>query len=277
MQIGGLVGQARADKQVRQAEEEEIDERDRAGGPGEADAREQRLQRQREDDAAHAPARGGETGRLAAPAQEEMPEGGDGRGEDEGGAEPAEDAEDDEEVPVGLADAEEELRGQEQDAAGEDEVAGSARVEDGADLDPREEGEEGVDAEDPADGAVGLVRELVAAQVGVVGADGVHHAEGDGEAAEGAEHAEPGIESPFRVGVAVCVGGYAAGGGEVGGEVEESGWGGVGGSGARVRVAGMADGLFQVAAEVVAVWCCGDRNTVGVTRANAWSLLLRGR
>jgi hypothetical protein len=114
-------------------------------------------------------------------------------------------------MPVFLADAQEQLGGHQQHAAREDQVAGATGVEDGTDLDPREEGEEGVDAEDPADGAFGDGGELVRGQVGVVAADCVHHSQRDHEAAEGAEDAEPGAETTFRVGVAVGVGGDTAG------------------------------------------------------------------
>ena len=85
-----------------------------------------------------------------------MADGGDGGREDQAGPDAAYDPEDDEEVPVCRADAEEEVGRHQEDAAGEDEPAGALGVEDGADLDAAEEGEEGVDAEDPADGAVAL-------------------------------------------------------------------------------------------------------------------------
>ncbi len=216
-QVGGFGRQAGADEEVGEAKEDEVQQADDAGGPGEADAWEEGLQDQREDDSAHTPAGSGEAGGLAAFAQEEVPDGGDGRGEDQGGAEPADDAEDQEEMPVAGADAQQELRGHEQHAAGEDEVARPAGVEDGPDLDAGEEGEEGIDAEDPAEGAFGDAGELVRDEVGMVGADCVHHPEGDHQAAEGAEDAQPGAQTTFRVGVAVGIGGHASGGGgEVG-------------------------------------------------------------
>jgi hypothetical protein len=52
-------------------------------------------------------------------------------------------------VPVGSADAHEEHGRDVADAAGDDEETGAMGVEDGADLDAAEEGEEDVDAEDP--------------------------------------------------------------------------------------------------------------------------------
>ncbi len=53
--------------------------------------------------------------------------------------------------------------------------------------------------------------------VGVVGADCVHHSQCDHQAAEGAEDAEPGGQTAFWVGVPVGVGGDAACNCEVGG------------------------------------------------------------
>ena len=62
----------------------------------------------------------------------------------------------------------------ETDAPREHEPARAFGVEDGPDLDAAEEGEEDVEAEDPADGARAVCGELVRAEVGLVGSDCVH-------------------------------------------------------------------------------------------------------
>ena len=262
-QVGGSGRQAGADEEVGEDQQDQVDEGDDAGGPGETHAGEEGLQDEREDDAAHAAARGGEAGCLPALDEEEMPDGGDGRGEDQRGAEPANDAKDDQEVPILPADAEEELGRHQEHAAGQDELAWPTGVKDGADLDAGEEGEEGVDAEDPAHGAFGCGGQLVGGEVGVVGADGVHYAQGHHQAAEGAEDAQPGVETAFGVGVAVgidrgafwcCC--------EVGRQLIRGlgGEGGEGANGAWTQVAGMADRFLQITAVVVTIWCCCYRD-----------------
>lgn len=98
LHLGG--GETGADKEVADGDEEQGYEAHDPGGPGEADFGKQRLQHEGEDDAADAAAGGGEPGRLATLEEEEVADGGDDGREDEGGAKTAEDAEDDEEVPV---------------------------------------------------------------------------------------------------------------------------------------------------------------------------------
>ena len=58
-------------------------------------------------------------------------------------------------------------------------------------------------------------------EVGLVGAERVHHAEGGHEAAEGPEDAEVGGSAAFGVRVTVGVGGDAARGCEGGGDVAQ--------------------------------------------------------
>lgn len=78
-------------------------------------------------------------------------------------------------MPVRLTYAEDELGSHEKDATGQDEIARPVGVEDGTDLDACEEREEGIDTEDPADVAFGLGSELVGGEIGMVGANCVHH------------------------------------------------------------------------------------------------------
>lgn len=150
-------------------------------------------------------------------------------------------------------------------------------VEDRTDLDACEEGEEGVDAEDPADVAPGLGLELVGADVGVEGADGVHGAQCHHEAAEGTKDAEPSAETAFRVGIPIGVRGDTACGG--GDDVRRphvksrSGQGGRGAARTKVpSITHLPARFFQITTEVVAIWRCRDRAACRLTRATAQSL-----
>ena len=140
-----------------------------------------------------------------------MADSGEGGRENEASSEPANDAESEQKVPVSRADAEKELGEQEEYGASEDEVARSESVEDGADLQPGEKGEEGVYTKDPAYGARGGGLELMRGEIGLVRAEGVHHAKGGHEPAERAEDTEVGLQAAFGVGVTVGVCGDAAG------------------------------------------------------------------
>jgi hypothetical protein len=71
------------------------------------------------------------------------------------------DAKDDQEVPVRGADSQQEVGRHDEDWACENKPVRPLGVEDRPDLDAAEEGEEGVDAEDPADYAFGLIAQLV--------------------------------------------------------------------------------------------------------------------
>lgn len=96
-------------------------------------------------------------------------------------------------------------------------------------------------------------------EVGVVGTDGVHHTQGHHQAAEGAEDAQPGVETAFGVGVAVGIDGGGFGCCcKVGGQFirGQGGEGGKGVDGAWGEVAGMAEGFLQIIATVVTIWCC---------------------
>lgn len=81
----------------------------------------------------------------------------DGGSEDEGSAQATHDSEYEQEVPVCGADAQQEVRAHQQHRASQDQPAGALSIEDRPDLNAAEEGEEGVDAEDPAYGALCLV------------------------------------------------------------------------------------------------------------------------
>lgn len=91
--------EAAADEQVGDAQEEEGDECEDPRGPFEAHFREEALEHQWEDDAACAAAGAGETGSRSTAFVEEMCYGADCRGEDEGGADTAEDGVCQDEMP----------------------------------------------------------------------------------------------------------------------------------------------------------------------------------
>lgn len=91
--------EAAADEQVGDAQEEEGVECEDPRGPFEAHFREEALEHQWEDDAAGAAAGAGETGSRSAAFVEEMRYRADCRGEDEGGADTAEDGVCQDEMP----------------------------------------------------------------------------------------------------------------------------------------------------------------------------------
>lgn len=72
------------DEEVGRAGEQQAQEGEDADGPAPAQLGEQRLEHQRENDAADGAARGCEAGGEAPPAHEEVAWGGEGRGEEEG-------------------------------------------------------------------------------------------------------------------------------------------------------------------------------------------------
>ena len=113
---------------------------------------------------------------MAAAAQEEVADGADGGREDQAGAEPGEDADGEQEVPVRGAEAEQQRREHHADGAGQHEEPRPVGVEERADLQAAEEGEEDVEAEDPGRRAGAVGRELVRAQVRLEDADCVGNA-----------------------------------------------------------------------------------------------------
>ena len=92
-------GQARADEEVRDAEEEEEDEGEDTCRPAETDEGEEPLQHEGEDNAADGAACCCEAGRCGSSTHEPVRDGADGGGEDEGGAEAGDDGEGEDEVP----------------------------------------------------------------------------------------------------------------------------------------------------------------------------------
>lgn len=171
---------------------DEANEGQNARGPGEADAVEEVGQHEGEDDAADAAGRRREARGEATPAAEPVPDGGDARREEQRRAEAGKDAEGEDKLPELLAEAH--VRD-----AGDDEPARAVLVEDGPDVDAAEEGQEGVDGEDPADGALAVVPQLVAQRVGLEDADCVHeaHRRHHGEPRAGDD--EPGLEPALGV------------------------------------------------------------------------------
>lgn len=80
----GFAGrQARLDEQIRDDQQDQVNQRHHAGRPRPADLRQQRLQNQREHDAAHGPAHGSQARHLASLAQEEVAQRGNGGREDQ--------------------------------------------------------------------------------------------------------------------------------------------------------------------------------------------------
>ncbi|KAL9598393.1 MAG: hypothetical protein Q9179_003921, partial [Wetmoreana sp. 5 TL-2023] len=96
----GFGRQAGTDEEVCDDEEDEEDECEEADGPGEPEAGKKRLEGEREDDAAEGAACCCEAGCGAPATGEEMGDGADGWGKDEGGADAAKDGEGEEEMPV---------------------------------------------------------------------------------------------------------------------------------------------------------------------------------
>lgn len=76
-------------------------------------------------------------------------------------------------------------------------------IEDWADLHAAEEREEGKDTEYPANAGGRVMCQLVRAQVGLKGANGVQDAKGGHHSTEGAKDDEPGTEATFRIGIAI--------------------------------------------------------------------------
>lgn len=91
-------------------------------------------------------------------------------------------------MPVLGTHAHDEVRREQQHGTREHEPAGTLGVEDWANLDAEEEGSEGVDAEDPADGALRLGLQLMGRQPGVVRAERVHVSQGGHQPAKRAQH-----------------------------------------------------------------------------------------
>lgn len=87
--------------------------------------------------------------------------------------------------------------------SGDDKPPGPILVEDGADVDAAEEGQPGVDGEDPADGALAVVLELVAERVGLEDGDAVHQAHGGDHGEPGARHDGPCLEAAFGISLLV--------------------------------------------------------------------------
>lgn len=85
------------------------------------------------------------------------------------------------------------------EAAGPDEPLGPVPVEERADVDAADEAERGVEGEDPADGALVVVRELVRRHVRLQGRDAVHQPQRREEAGPRPEDDEPGPEAALGV------------------------------------------------------------------------------
>jgi len=98
------------------------------------------------------------------------------------------------------ADAQKKGARQKKKSPGEDQQPWTFSVEDRPDLDAAEESKENVETEDPADGALTVIAQLVRAEVGLEGPDRVHHPEGCQHATERAEHDEPCTQTTFGVG-----------------------------------------------------------------------------
>lgn len=81
-----------------------------------------------------------------------------------------------------------------------DEPPGPVLVKDGADVDAAEKHKERIDGEDPADGTLVVVGQLVDGDVGLERRDGVHDAGGREQAAPAPEDDEPGGKAAFGVG-----------------------------------------------------------------------------
>ncbi|KAF4504213.1 hypothetical protein G6O67_008391 [Ophiocordyceps sinensis] len=208
--------QTRAYEQDAQQAADEADEGEDARGLGVADAVEERRQHEGEDDAADATGRRRHARREAAPEPEPVADGGDARREEERGAEAGEHAKREDELPqlwrrlvatttpargpaITFAEAHGQDAGHGARAPGDDEPPRAILVEDGPDVDAAEEGEKGVYGEDPADGALAVVAELVAERVGLEDADRVHQAHGRDHGEPAAQDDEPRLQPALGV------------------------------------------------------------------------------
>ena len=189
---------ARLEREAHDDAQTKVDECEDADRPAVAHHREQLVQHQRDVDAADGAAARGDSRGERAPPPEPVPEHGDAWVEDHGRGEPAEHGEPEDELVELFANAEDEKRRDPQHRAGHDERAQSVRVENGPRLDAAEVHEEQPQREDPADVRLAVVAELVRLEVLLDRACAVRHAERREDAAERAEHNEPG--APAAVG-----------------------------------------------------------------------------
>lgn len=73
------------------------------------------------------------------------------------------------------------------------------RVKDRPNLHAAEEAQEDVDGKDPSDGLLAIVRELVAAEIGVENTNGIHIPETSSHAAERSKDDEPGPQASLGI------------------------------------------------------------------------------